>query len=356
MSGCPSDNYRNRGPTQDPTAPRITNNVRQNIEETQEAAPTLCQAIVMVVVHPDAPVLSPSVLMIGDEWPALPARADTAHTEPALTETATPNPATPAAVWSGKRSSNCARPTDSQTASSSPPANPDSDVTSVETIRGSDGDSNYVGLAEKSPTSPANMPDLAGHIIKLEAMHKVLEVDINAITRPTVLFSYTGELKIMELANAENEPPENHQDNGVTPPVNTQPYPPQSPPEDTSVASAKPPPRPCIKAGDVALQAREGDLPDVCLLGTDYIFYGVYQDWVHQNPGDHLNGVIAEDSKWQARWEKLVCMPTQCYDAPSGKVGKIFVVILSVELDGVCARKWNAERVIVFQSVILQRA
>ena len=28
--------------------------------------------------------------------------------------------------------------------------------------------------------------------------------------------------------------------------------------------------------------------------------------------------------------------------------------ILSVELDGFCARKWNTERVIVFQSVILQ--
>ena len=48
-------------------------------------------------------------------------------------------------------------------------------------------------------------------------------------------------------------------------------------------------------------------------------------------------------------------MPTQCYDAPSGKVGKIFVGILSVELDRVYTRKWIVERVIVFQSVILQR-
>ena len=54
--------------------------------------------------------------------------------------------------------------------------------------------------------------------------------------------------------------------------------------------------------------------------------------------------------------EKLVCMPTQRYDAPSGKFGNRFVGIMSVELDRVCARKWNAERVIVFQSVILQRA
>ena len=49
-------------------------------------------------------------------------------------------------------------------------------------------------------------------------------------------------------------------------------------------------------------------------------------------------------------------MPTQRYDAPSGKVRKISVVILSVEINGDDARKWNAERVIVFQSVILQRA
>ena len=74
---------------------------------------------------------------------------------------------------------------------------------------------------------------------------------------------------------------------------------------------------------------------------------------MHQNPGKHLDVGIAEDSKWQARWKKLVCLPTQRYDAPSGKVGKIFVGILSVELDGVCARKWNNESVIVFQSVIL---
>ena len=44
---------------------------------------------------------------------------------------------------------------------------------------------------------------------------------------------------------------------------------------------------------------------------------------------------------------KLVSMPTQCYDVPSGKVGDIFVGILYVELDWVCARKWNSERVIV---------
>ena len=49
-------------------------------------------------------------------------------------------------------------------------------------------------------------------------------------------------------------------------------------------------------------------------------------------------------------------MPTQPYDVSSGKVEKRFVGIMSVEVDGVCDRKWNAEGVIIFQSVILQRA
>ena len=86
------------------------------------------------------------------------------------------------------------------------------------------------------------------------------------------------------------------------------------------------------------------------------MIYDVYQDWVNQNPGDHLYGGIAEDSKWQARWKNLICIPTQCYDAPSGKVGNRFVGILSAELDWVCARKWNADRVIVFHFIILQSA
>ena len=51
--------------------------------------------------------------------------------------------------------------------------------------------------------------------------------------------------------------------------------------------------------------------------------------------------------------EKIVFMPTQQYDAPSRKVGKRYVGILSVELDGVCTRKWIAERVIIIQSIIL---
>ena len=70
---------------------------------------------------------------------------------------------------------------------------------------------------------PANMPDLAGHIIDLEEIHKVAEGKIDAIAQPKMLFSHIYELEISELDNTDTNSPENHQDNGTTPPVNTQP-------------------------------------------------------------------------------------------------------------------------------------
>ena len=145
-----------------------------------------------------------------------------------------------------------------------------------------------------------------------------------------LLFFHTNKLEILEISNGKTDLPENLQDNDATPPVNTKPYPPHLPPEDTLVASDNPLPFPRIEAGDATLQARAGDLPYVRLIGTYYILYGLYQYWVHQNPGEHLDGGIAKDIKWQARWEKLVFMQTQRYDAPSGKFGKRFFGILSI--------------------------
>ena len=42
-SGFPSENLLNRARTHAPTAPRLTSNVSENIEDAQEAAPNLCQ-------------------------------------------------------------------------------------------------------------------------------------------------------------------------------------------------------------------------------------------------------------------------------------------------------------------------
>ena len=84
--------------------------------------------------------------------------------------------------------------------------------------------------------------------------------------------------KLPEVDNAKTDPSENHQDNGATPPVSTQPSPPYSSLKDNSVASAAPSPGPRIEAANTALQEQEGDLPDICLLNADYMLYGVYQD------------------------------------------------------------------------------
>ena len=147
----PSGNCRNWGPTRAPTAPTIMSNVSGNIEEAQEAAQTLCHATPPSCFHQDSPAFSPRFLLRGYEWPALPARSDTAHAVPALTETAALDPAAPAAVESVKRNSNRAQPTDSKTASLIPPANQDIYFTSVLIIGDSDGDSDFIESAKTHP-------------------------------------------------------------------------------------------------------------------------------------------------------------------------------------------------------------
>jgi hypothetical protein len=81
----------------------------------------------------------------------------------------------------------------------------------------------------------------------------------------------------------------------------------------------------------------------------------VYGDYIHQNPGTHLNGEIANDAIWQECWRQLISFPSHAYDVPSGAVGKRFVEKVTEELKGIVARKWNSERFLVFQVVVLQR-
>ena len=82
----------------------------------------------------------------------------------------------------------------------------------------------------------------------------------------------------------------------------------------------------------------------------------VYGDCIHPNDGTHLDGGIRDDAKWQERWKKIVGLPPQRYNAPNGKVGRLFVKEVAEELQGVTKRRWNSERFIVFQAVILQRS
>eukprot|EP00978_Attheya_sp_CCMP212_P009281 scaffold21936_cov50-Attheya_sp.AAC.5 len=70
---------------------------------------------------------------------------------------------------------------------------------------------------------------------------------------------------------------------------------------------------------------------------------GVYGNYVHHNDGMHLDGGIADDKIWQARWQKSVTLPTKRYDAPGGHVGRQFIEVLVDELKGICKRKWNSD-------------
>ena len=46
-----------------------------------------------------------------------------------------------------------------------------------------------------------------------------------------------------------------------------------------------------------ACLASEGNIPGFSLTAAADALFGVYQDWVHQNPDKHLDGVINGDDK-----------------------------------------------------------
>eukprot|EP00957_Ditylum_brightwellii_P022079 1665577-Ditylum_brightwellii.AAC.1 len=82
----------------------------------------------------------------------------------------------------------------------------------------------------------------------------------------------------------------------------------------------------------------------------------VYGDTIHRNDGTHLAGGVAEDTKWQQRWQKLARRPQNWYSVLAGPVGMRFVSLYAAEWRGVRGRAWNSERPLVFAAVVLQTA
>ena len=114
-------------------------------------------------------------------------------------------------------------------------------------------------------------------------------------------YTHTNVIRIPEISNDKTDPTKNLHNNGAMPPLGTHPSSPHSHIEDAWVALSKTPPRTGIKAGDAVLQACVGDLPDVHLLGAEYMLFEVYVDCVHQNLRLLLYGGITDDGKWKAR-------------------------------------------------------
>ena len=95
--------------------------------------------------------------------------------------------------------------------------------------------------------------------------------------------------------------------------------------------------------------------PEVRLKEAGDALFSFYQDWVHHNPGYHMDGGINMDGKWQDRWSKLFfCQPNAMTYGLVNSRNKSVSIFL-VELDGIRAQKRNTKLVIVIQYGILQR-
>ena len=103
-------------------------------------------------------------------------------------------------------------------------------------------------------------------------------------------------------------------------------------------------------ARDAARLANVGKLPSESLTASDE-----YTSIGYTKILEHIWMTGLERTVSVRRGGKLVCMPTQKYDVPSVWIGNIFVGIISVELDKIWNRQWNAKRAIILQTVILQR-
>lgn len=53
--------------------------------------------------------------------------------------------------------------------------------------------------------------------------------------------------------------------------------------------------------------------------------------------------------------EEACSLPSAMYKVPVGAAGKRFIWALDKELKGIKSRNWNAERVMIFTMVILQK-
>ena len=88
-------------------------------------------------------------------------------------------------------------------------------------------------------------------------------------------------------------------------------------------------------------EGASGDVPGYVSTPEDLRLREVYEDWVHGNPGTHIDGGVADNSAWQAWWRDLAVMSSRHYDAPSGKVSRRFVGMLGAEMQGVRDRRWT---------------
>ena len=111
----------------------------------------------------------------------------------------------------------------------------------------------------------------------------------------------------------------------MTPPLLTQPSPPNSLQIGSQEFPTSPLPHTHADASAATRLASESDLEGFFLAIVNDALFGVYQGFIHQNSSSHMDRVIDKDNKWQVSWVKLVCFPTQFYAVPSVRFRKRFL-------------------------------
>ncbi|KAL3822014.1 hypothetical protein ACHAXA_003000 [Cyclostephanos tholiformis] len=103
-------------------------------------------------------------------------------------------------------------------------------------------------------------------------------------------------------------------------------------------------------------QLRDADPRLQRLTAADRRLLGVFGDTIHLNDGAHLDGGIgvAEDAKWQRLYHRVASCSLPLYDLPNGRWAHRFLTTLTDLWAGVIQRRWNSERPLVFQAVILR--
>ena len=124
-----------------------------------------------------------------------------------------------------------------------------------------------------------------------------------------LLFNKNYELDPAELMEEDSTQIETLLDNvGMPPLIN------QSPSQYLTLIESpdspdSPPPGVHKEVSVAACLASVVDLPSKSLTDADAKILGVYQDWVHQNPGMHMDGGIEDDSKLQERSKNWLLCP-----------------------------------------------
>ena len=176
--------------------------------------------------------------------------------------------------------------------------NTDSEATPAHIFGANDDNLNYLKSQENSPEIKNTSSDISALIEETGNIHEVVQEYIEELHNPRVIFNQDNELDPAKLVEEEANQAETPLYNGGTPPLLNRSTSQSLPLIDSPNAPDSHPPGVCKDMNDAAYLESVGDFTSESLTDANDKILGVYQDWVHQNIGMHLDGGIEEDSKW----------------------------------------------------------